>query len=379
MSSDIRPFSIDVPSALLDDLIRRLAGTRWPDPETPDDWSQGVPLAYLQDFCTYWQKDYDWRAREAKLNQFDQYLTSLSGLDIHFIHVPSPVPGARPLIMTHGWPGSVLEFLKAIPALTNPEAHGGKAEDAFHLVCPSLPGFGFSGKPQKPGWNLDRIADAWASLMQRLGYSRYFAQGGDWGSAVSLALGRRHAGECAGVHVNFLVPQPDPEDMQQPSELEQKGLAMLKHYQEVESGYARQQATKPQTLGYGLADSPAGQAAWILEKFRTWMDCDGRPESVLTRDELLDNIMFYWVTNSGASSARIYQESLGSFTNGVVAVPAGASMFPKDLFVTSRRWAEKRCSNLVYWNELDEGGHFAALEKPQLFVQELRSCFRLMR
>lgn len=379
MTSDITPFTIRLPDSLLQDLRERLANTRWPDAETPDDWSQGIPLAYMREICEYWQRDYDWRAREAELNRFRQYLTRMDGLDIHFLHIRSEVKNARPLLITHGWPGSVLEFLKVAGPLTDPEAHGGEAEDAFHLVCPALPGFGFSGKPTSPGWNAARIAGAWAKLMQRLGYNRYLAQGGDWGAAVTSAIARLDAQHCVGIHLNFLVPEPDPKTMDDLSEVEQQGLARLKHYLEVDSGYSKQQGTRPQTLGYGLADSPAGQAAWILEKFQAWMDCDGHPETVLTRDELLDNIMFYWATNSAASAARLYWESLDSFTEGEVLIPAGASIFPKDIFVTSRRWAERRFKKLVYWNHLAEGGHFAALEKPLTFTRELRDCFRLMR
>ena len=379
MSSDITPFSIHLPDSELQDLRNRLANTRWPDAETPDDWSQGIPLAYVQEVCEYWRRDYDWRAREAELNRFPQYLTRIEDLDIHFIHMRSPVEDALPLVITHGWPGSVLEFVRVIGPLVDPENHGGNASDAFHVVCPSLPGFGFSGKPQQPGWKVEKIADAWALLMQRLGYTRYLAQGGDWGAAVTEALGRQDPDHCAGIHLNFVVSQPDPQDLESLTEIERLGMASAKHYQDIESGYSKQQSTKPQTLGYGLADSPAGQAAWVLEKFHGWMDCDGHPEKVLTKDQLLDNIMFYWATNSAASSARIYWESFGSFTSGQVQVPAGASIFPKDIFVSSRRWAERRLKNLVYWKQMTEGGHFAALEKPELFVAEVRNCFRLMR
>ncbi len=375
--SDIRPFTIDVPEQQLEDLKTRLALTRFPEKETPDDWSQGVPLAYAQEIKEYWQHRYDWRRAEEALNRFDQFLTAIGGLDIHFIHVRSPHPDALPLIMTHGWPGSVVEFLQVIGPLTDPTRHGGSPADAFHVVCPSLPGYGFSGKPREPGWGVEKIADTWAELMARLGYSSYVAQGGDWGSAVTTAIGIRDVGHCRAIHVNMVSARPDPlEDL---TELEQRGLAGMKHYQDWDSGYSKQQSTRPQTLGYALVDSPMGQAAWILEKFWAWTDCDGHPENALSRDQMLDNIMLYWLTASGASSARLYWESFGSFSAGEVDTPTGCSIFPKEIFVCSRRWAANRYRNIIYWNELDRGGHFAAFEQPALFVDELRNCFRLVR
>lgn len=373
----IRPFRVQVPDADLDDLRRRLELTRFPERETPSDWSQGVPLDYMKTIHAYWLQQYDWRRGEARINAFPQFMTEINGLDIHFLHVRSPSPTARPLVLTHGWPGSIIEFLKVIGPLTDPAAHGGDPADAFHLVVPALPGYGFSGKPTAPGWGIEKIADTWALLMARLGYGEYFAQGGDWGSAVTTAIGMRDTGHCKGIHVNLVSARPDP--MDNLTELEQRGLAGMKHYQDWDSGYSKQQSTRPQTLGYGLVDSPIGQAAWIIEKFWAWTDCNGHPEQALTRDEMLDNIMLYWLTGSAASSARLYWESFGSFSAGEVNTPTGCSIFPKEIFVCSRRWASNRYRNIVYWNELDRGGHFAAFEQPELFVSELRNCFRLLR
>jgi len=379
MSDPIQPFRIEAPDEALADLRRRLAATRWPEAETVDDWSQGIPLAYVREVCAYWAGDYDWRAREARLNGFEQFRTEIDGLGIHFVHVRSPHPGAAPLVITHGWPGSIVEFHKVIGPLADPPAHGGDAADAFHVVCPSLPGYGFSDKPARPGWGVERIGRAWAALMARLGYDRYFAQGGDWGSMVTTAVALADPAHCAGIHMNMPLALPDPATMGDLSEEEQQALASLDRYQKEGSGYSKQQSTRPQTLGYGLVDSPAGQAAWILEKFHAWSDCDGHPENVFTRDELLDNVMLYWLPGTGASSARLYWESFDAPLLAEVDVPAGASIFPKEILRTSRRWAEKRFRKLVHWNHLDRGGHFAAFEQPELFVEELRACFRKMR
>jgi len=378
VSQSIEPFTIAISDAALADLKRRLEATRWPERETVDDWSQGIPLTYVQDLCRYWTDVYDWREREARLNRFAQFRTTLDGLGIHFIHVRSPHPNARPLVITHGWPGSVAEFHKVIAPLTDPTAHGGHAADAFHLVCPTLPGYGFSDKPARAGWNADRISDGWNALMLRLGYRRYFAQGGDWGAVITTQIALRHADTCLGIHLNMPLVAPDPDTMTTLSDLEKGALAGMQHYQDWDSGYSKQQSTRPQTLGYGLADSPAGQLAWIVEKFWSWMDCSGHPEHVLTRDELLDNVMLYWLTNSAASSARLYWESFNKVGRDPVDVAAGISVFPKEIFRTSRRWAERRFRKLVYWNELASGGHFAAFEQPDTFVRELRACFRSM-
>ncbi len=376
--ADISPFSIDITAQQITDLKARLALTRWPDKETPDDWSQGIPLGYMREIHDYWLNHYDWPARQAQLNAWPGFLTELDGLDIHFLHIRSPHDQARPLLITHGWPGSIVEFQKVIGPLTNPTQYGGSAADAFHLVCPTLPGFGFSGKPTAPGWDIAKIATAWNSLMVRLGYNRYLAQGGDWGAIVTSMIGAQNLGNCEGIHITMPIVPPDPETMGDLSELEKATLAALKFYQDHDSGYSKQQATRPQTLGYGLADSPIGQAAWILEKFYQWTDCDGHPENVISRDELLDNVMLYWLPDAGASSARIYWESFGRTGNDPINLPVGCSIFPKEIFKTSERWARKRFTNLVHFRELKKGGHFAALEQPETFIQELRDCFRLM-
>ncbi len=381
MTDEIRPFRIDIPQAQLDDLRRRLRETRWPEREAVEDWTQGTPLSYVQEVCAYWAEKYDWRATEARLNAFPQFTTEIDGLDIHFIHARSPHEGAAPLIITHGWPGSIVEFHKVIGPLTDPVKYGGNAADAFHVVAPSLPGYGFSGKPAKNGWGVEKIGNAWAALMARLGYSRYFAQGGDWGSAVTSAIGAQDPGHCGGIHLNMVTARPDPETMNDLTDLEKGAIAALQYYQDWDSGYSKEQSTRPQTVGYGLVDSPAGLAAWILEKFWAWTDCDGHPENALTRDEMLDDIMLYWLPGTGASSARLYWESFGRAggAQAPITVPVGCSIFPKEIFRASRRWADKRFPNIVHWNELPKGGHFAAFEQPEVFVNELRTCFRGLR
>ncbi len=377
--SQIDPFEIRIPDSDLEDLRQRLARTRWPDAETVDDWSQGIPLAYLKEVCEYWGEKYDWRAREQRLNRFPQFRTEIDGLGIHFVHVRSPEPNALPLVMTHGWPGSIVEFQKVIEPLTNPTAFGGSAEDAFHVVCPSLPGYGFSDKPTRTGWGVEKIADTWAELMSRLGYERYVAQGGDWGAMVTTCVGAQDPEHCLGIHLNMAIAPPTEESMSDLTELEQRALAGMAHYQEKDSGYSKQQSTRPQSLGYGLVDSPAGQAGWILEKFWSWMDCQGHPENVLSRDELLDNVMLYWLPAAGASSARLYWESFGSPPLMDVRVPVAVSVFPKEIFQASKRWCEARYDRLVYYNTLEKGGHFAAFEQPETFVEEVRQGLRPMR
>ena len=379
MSDAITPFKIAIDNAQIDDLKRRLRATRWPDKETPADWSQGIPLAYVQDVCRYWEKDYDWRAREALLNRFPQFRTTIDGFGIHFIHVRSPHANALPLVMTHGWPGSIVEFQKVIEPLTDPTKHGGAATDAFHVVCPSLPGYGFSDKPTSTGWNVEKIGRTWSALMPRLGYPKYVAQGGDWGAIVTTAIGINDIKNCLGIHLNMPIVTPDPATMGDLTEREKSALAGMQHYADWDSGYSKQQSTRPQTLGYGLADSPSGQAAWIIEKFWSWMDCDGHPENVVTRDELLDNVMLYWLPGNAASSARLYWESFNKVNRDPVKIPTGCSIFPKEIFRCSRRWAEKRFEKLVHWNDLDKGGHFAAFEQPATFINEVRTCFRHMR
>ena len=380
--AEIREFKIEISDAAIADLANRLSNTRFPENETPDDWSQGVPLSYARELAAYWQNEYDWRVREAHYNQFPQYKTQIDGLDIHFIHARSDVPSARPLLITHGWPGSVVEFHKIITPLVDPLAHGGSAADAFHVICPSLPGYGFSDKPKETGWGVDKIADVWDQLMRRLGYERYLAQGGDWGSAVTTAIGIQNKGACVGIHVNMPNARATKEALENPDEHDKRALAGAKYYQEQGAGYSKQQSTRPQTLGYGLVDSPVGQAMWIIEKFYEWTDCDGHPENILTKDELLDNVMFYWWQGNGASSARLYWESFNVAFAGdgpnTVTLPTGCSIFPKEIVPTPQSWAEKRYTNIVYWNELAKGGHFAAFEQPETFVNELRNCFREM-
>jgi pimeloyl-ACP methyl ester carboxylesterase len=377
--SAINTYQIETTEKELEDLKQRLALTRWPDKETPDDWSQGIPLAYMKEIQSYWLNEYDWPARLALLNENPGFKTDIDGLGIHFLHIKSPHPNAMPMLLTHGWPGSIVEFQKVIKPLTDPAANGGDPADAFDLVIPTLPGFGFSDKPVAPGWNIEKIATAWNQLMVRLGYDRYVAQGGDWGSIVTASIGVQNLGNCMGIHMNMPIAPPDPEQMEDLSELEMGALASMKFYQDHDSGYSKQQSTRPQTLGYGLADSPVGQAAWILEKYYQWMDCQGHPENIVTRDELLDNVMMYWLPDAGASSARIYWESFGNTNRDPIELPVGCSIFPKEIFKTSERWAAKRFSNLIHFEVLETGGHFAAFEQPEVFVDQIRRCFRQLR
>ena len=384
--TDVHPFRIDVPDDVLDDLRRRLAATRWPEAETVAadvrskdglDWSQGIPLDYTRDLASYWANHYDWRVRETALNHFDQFTTEIDGLDIHFIHQRSPHPDALPLVITHGWPGSIIEFGKVIGPLTDPTAHGGRAEHAFHVICPSLPGYGFSGKPTATGWGVGSVARAWETLMVRLGYDRYGAQGGDWGSAVTAEIGR-NVGHCAGIHVNMATGRP-PADLPNPTDEEKEALAATAHHRRWGTGYSKQQATRPQTVGYGLVDSPVAQLAWIVEKFWAWTDCDGHPENVLTRDELLDNLMLYWLPRTGASSARLYWESFATFrSGGRVELPTGVASFPKEIGRPPRSWCEENY-NITHWTTMPRGGHFAAFEQPELFVEDVRKFFATLR
>ncbi|MEY8242728.1 MAG: epoxide hydrolase [Gammaproteobacteria bacterium] len=377
--SEIRKFQLEVTDAVLDDLKKRLSMTRWPNKETPEDWSQGIPLGYMQELCDYWQHEYDWRAREERLNRFPQFITEIDGVDIHFIHLPSVHENARPLIITHGWPGSVVEFHKVIEPLADPTAHGGNTEDAFHVVVPSLPGYGFSGKPEVTGWGIEKIADIWSALMARLGYDHYFAQGGDWGAMVTTHIGLQDKEHCDAIHLNMPVVIPDANTMAELTPSEQASLMSMKFYQDWDSGYSKQQSTRPQTVGYGLVDSPSGQAAWIIEKFYQWTDCNGHPENAISRDELLDNVMMYWLSKSAASSARLYWESFKNPPQDEVDIPTGCSIFPKEIVRPSERWIRKRFTNLKYYNELEKGGHFAAFEQPEIFLQEIRTYFRSLR
>jgi len=373
--TQIRPFTLAIPQSQIDDLNTRIDLTRWPEKEAVDDWSQGTPLAALQDLVGYWRRGYDWRACEARLNALGQFITEIDGLDIHFLHVRSPHADALPLVITHGWPGSVIEFMGVIEALANPE----DGRQAFHVVAPSLPGFGFSGKPKHTGWGVEKIGRAWGELMARLGYDRWVAQGGDWGSAVTTAIGVQQVQGCIGIHLNMPVGRPEPEELANPTPAEVKALGALKHYLDWDSGYSTQQRTRPQTVGYGLVDSPAGLAGWIFEKMWAWTDNAGSPFDALSRDAILDNLMLYWLPATGASSARLYWESFGSFTPQQVTLPVAVSAFPKEILPCPRRWAERNFPNLVHWGEMDKGGHFAAWEQPEAFVRELRTAFALMR
>ena len=373
--NQIRPFTLAIPQSQIDDLNQRIDLTRWPEKEAVDDWSQGTPLAHLQELVGYWRGGYDWRRCEARLNALGQFVTEIDGLDIHFLHVRSPHKDAMPLVMTHGWPGSVIEFMGVVEALTNPD----DPAQAFHLVLPSLPGFGFSGKPTRTGWGVEKIGRAWGELMARLGYSRWVAQGGDWGSAVTTAIGVQRLAGCTGIHLNMPIGRPEPADLANPSPAELKALGALKHYQDWDSGYSTQQRTRPQTVGYGLVDSPAGLAGWIFEKMWAWTDNAGSPYDALSRDQILDNLMLYWLPATGASSARLYWESFGAFAPQQVTLPVAVSAFPKEILPTPRKWAERNFPNLVHWGDMDKGGHFAAWEQPEAFVRELRSAFALMR
>lgn len=375
---EIRPFRIDVADDVLNDLRLRLARTRWPEAECVDDWSQGIPLGYTRDLAAYWANEYDWRARESMLNRFDQFVTEIDGLEIHFIHQRSPHEEAFPLVITHGWPGSIAEFHKVIEPLTNPTAYGGRAADAFHVVCPSLPGYGFSGKPTRTGWGVGKIAEAWETLMLRLAYRRYGAQGGDWGAAVTAQMGRNR-GHCVGIHLNMPIVTPPARGIPDPTAEEQDAMAAFAEHQRWGTGYSEQQSTRPQTLGYGLLDSPVGQMAWIVEKFWAWMDCNGNPESVLSRDELLDNVMIYWTTGTGASSARLYWESFKHLgLAGRVELPTGIAAFPKEVLRVPRSWCEPHY-NITRWTTMPGGGHFAAFEQPGLFVEDVRAFFATLR
>ena len=376
----VTPFTYHAPQDALDDLTQRLADARWPESEPVGDWSQGVPLAKLRALVEYWRTDYDWRRCEATLNGFDQYRTQIDGLNFHFLHVRSRHANALPILITHGWPGSVIEFFKIIEPLTNPTAHGGQAQDAFHVIAPSLPGFGFSDKPAERGWNADRIARAWAELMQRLGYDRYVAQGGDWGSVVTTEMARQRTVGLAAIHLNmpFVIPHPVP--TQGLSAEEQRAVDNYQRFLSDGFGYFHLQATRPQTIGYALTDSPVGQAAWIYEKFHAWTDNDGDPEDALTRDEMLDVITLYWLTQTAASSARMYLENAAVIgAPPVIEMPVACSNFPGEIVPAPRSWAERVYPNLIHWNELDRGGHFAAFEQPALFTQELRDSLRSLR
>jgi len=391
-ATEIRTFHVEIPEEQIDDLRRRITATRWPSKELVPDRSQGVQLATLQALARYWETDYDWRKAEAKLNALPQFTTEIDGVEIHFIHVKSAHEDALPLIMTHGWPGSVIELLEVVGPLTDPTAHGGTAEDAFDLVLPSLPGYGFSGEPTELGWDVGRIGQAWAELMRRLGYTRYVAQGGDVGAGVTDAMGRQAPEGLVGIHTNLLVTAlggPQPADTEQ----ERAAADAITTFRTSGSGYFLEQATRPQTIGYAVLDSPVALAAWMLDHdtdayykiSRAFVD--GQPVGNLTRDHVLDNITLYWLTGTGASAARSYWESYGAAAVATaagqappeVSLPVGFTTFPGEIWRTPRSWVEQSYPNVIYFNEVDRGGHFAAWEEPELFSEEVRAAFKSLR
>ncbi|MBO1909607.1 alpha/beta fold hydrolase [Microvirga sp. 3-52] len=392
-AAPIRPFRIQVPEEALVDLRKRIAATRWPDRETVTDRTQGVQLAKLKPLVDYWGTSYNWRKIEAKLNALPQFITEIDGLDIQFAHIRSPHEGAMPLLMTHGWPGSIVELLKVIDPLTNPTAHGGTAEDAFHLVLPTMPGYGFSGRPKATGWNPAHMAGAFHELVRRLGYTRYVSQGGDWGAIISQLLAVQAPEGLIGIHVN--MPGTVPPDILRrlrnfdpaPAELSDRETAAyerLLHFYRDGFGYAAMMNQSPQTIGYALADSPVAMAAYYYDKFAEWTDSNGAPEKVLTYDEMLDAISLYWLTNTGTSSSRSYWEGAqaggGPFNAfSIPTLPVAVTVYPSEIYSAPRSWGERSFGNLIYWNEVDRGGHFAAWEQPALFTDELRKAFRPLR
>lgn len=374
----IRPFTPSISTEILEDLIQRLKKTRLPEAETVEDWSQGVPLSYQAELLNYWTNDYDFSRLERRLGAFDNFVTDIDGVEIHFIHKRSQHTAATPLLITHGWPGSVLEYLDILDALTDPTQHGGSPDDAFHVILPALPGFGFSGKPRDTGTGVPKIANLWETLMSRLNYSEFHAHGGDWGSIVTQAVLLQEETACTAGHCTLPIVLPDETTLGDPQPDELDALESFQFYNDWDSGYSKQQSTRPQTLGYGLADSPSGQMAWIAEKFAFWMDCERNgfrhPENVLSKDKLLDNVTLYWATNSAASSARLYWESFNTPNLNPITRPMALSVFPKEIMRTSERWARARFHNLVHFNnQFERGGHFAALEVPDTLVSELRT------
>jgi microsomal epoxide hydrolase len=377
----IHDFRIHVPEGVLDDLRARLVNARWPEQVGPD-WQYGTPLAYLRELCAYWADGFDWRAQETRLNAFAQFTTDIEGESLHFIHQRSPEPGAKPLLLSHGWPGSVTEFMHVIGPLTNPRAHGGDPADAFHVVAPSIPGYGFSQASREPGLDARGVARRFSALMARLGYDRYFAQGGDWGSAISTWIGVDDTAHCAAIHLNlvFVARPREGDPMEGVSEAEMQRAQARGAYMAEETGYQAIQSTKPQTLGYGLNDSPVGLASWIVEKFHGWTQHDGDHEQAVTRDDILTNITVYWATQTITSSTRLYYENRhsGNKYPQRIETPTCVALFPGELALPPRRWVEKQY-NLVHWREQARGGHFAALESPALLVDDVRMAFRPLR
>jgi epoxide hydrolase len=392
VNGEIRPFRIDVPQADLDDLRARLSRVRWPDELPGVGWDYGVPRGYLMELTEYWRTGYDWRAQERRLNEFPQYTTTVDGTNLHFLHVRSPEPDALPLVVTHGWPSSIVEFVDIVGPLTDPRGHGADPADAFHVVVPSVPGFGFSGPTTEPGWDPPRIARALAALMARLGYHRYGAHGGDWGARISRELGPAGGERVAGVHITIMSAAATPADLDDAAVADLPGLTDEERarieasrrrnarFQAEESGYSTIQASRPQTLAYGLTDSPVGQLAWIVEKFKEWTDSKDVPEDAVDRDQLLTNVMLYWLTGTAGSAARIFYESAhaGGFAGRLSDVATGMAVFPRETIIAVRRFAE-RAANIVHWSEFDRGGHFAAMEQPELLVGDLREFFRAVR
>ncbi|MEV4466757.1 epoxide hydrolase [Micromonospora echinofusca] len=384
----MQPFRVAIPEADLDDLRRRLAATRWPDELPGVGWERGVPLGYLRELAEYWRTEYDWRAAEARLNRYPQFRTDLDGAPVHFLHVRSPEPEAMPLLITHGWPGSVAEFLDVIGPLSDPAAHGGDPRDAFHLVIPSLPGYGFSRPLPGPGWDVPRIARAWGELMSRLGYERFAAQGGDAGSVISLALGALFPDRLIGAHLNMLMtfPGANPAELADLDETDTRRLALLGRFDTELSGYMRVQQTRPQTLAYALTDSPVGQLAWIVEKFREWTDSAKAPEDAVDREHMLTIASIYWLTATAGSSAQFYYEGAAAVRAAAagappppVQAPVGVAVFPHDIFQPIRRLAERDYPTISHWTEFDRGGHFAAMEQPELLTGDIRAFFRSLR
>jgi pimeloyl-ACP methyl ester carboxylesterase len=381
MSEAIETFRVQVNDSVLEDLHSRLVRTRFPDQPEGTGWDAGVPVDYLRELVDYWCETYDWRAQETLLNDFEHFRTRIDGQSIHFIHARSPHPGALPLLITHGWPGSIVEFLDVIPRLTDPPAYGGRAEDACHVIAPSLPGYGFSEPPRSRGWDVRRIAQAFIGLMDRLGYPRYAAQGGDWGAQVTSQVGALDPERCVAIHLNMPVGTR-PESPGELTAEEQEDLVAMGDFQRQEAAYATEQGTKPQTIGAALNDSPAGLLAWIVEKFRTWSDCDGHPENCFSKDQLITNVMLYWVTQTSASAARLYWETNQS---GVlkeklpfIGVPTGVARYPKEVLRWPRSWVEEQY-NLTHWAVMPRGGHFAAMEQPELFSSDLQEFLRTVR